>query len=105
LNLIKILLLEKGTNFMPIVEVLTTALSKGALSERLAAIRSKAAERKDLNEEVVGFGRNDDVVAINPNLERIKFKQLHARDRKTPEDQSLELKRVTVSHRGKLLIP
>jgi hypothetical protein len=73
LNLIKILLLEKGTDFMPIVEVLATTLSKGALSERLAAISSKAAERKDLNEEVVSFGRNDDVVTINSHLERIEL--------------------------------
>jgi hypothetical protein len=40
---------------MPIVEVPTTTLSKGALTERLAAISRKAAEREDLNEVVVGW--------------------------------------------------
>jgi hypothetical protein len=67
LDLIEILFLKERTDFEPIVEVLTTTLSEGALSERLATISSKAAERKDLNKEVVGRGRNDDIVAINPN--------------------------------------
>jgi hypothetical protein len=58
---------------MPIVEVPTTTLSKGALTERLAAISRKAAEREDLDEVVVGLGRNDDIVTVNSHLERIKL--------------------------------
>jgi hypothetical protein len=72
LNLIKVLFLKERTDFEPIVEVLATTLPKRSRPERLATISSKAAEGQNLDEIIVGQGRNNDIVTIDSNVRDVQ---------------------------------